>query len=89
MPCALADAAIETALRDELWHESPALEPGCEHDRTLLPIIEFRVTVVCRNCGGLDKEMSGLIQRKAQEIRVDDDGTVRLGTTRLATLRQA
>jgi hypothetical protein len=87
-PLPVLAAVTEHLRRDELlWRESPALEPGCEHDLTLLPIIEFRVTVVCRNCGGLDKETSRLIQRKAMEIRTDD-GTVRLGTTRLATLRQ-
>jgi hypothetical protein len=89
MDAALASAAAGQAERDELWRESPALEPGCEHERELLPIIEFRQTVICRNCGGLDKDLSRRIQRDAPRLFFDPDGIIRDGTTRLARWRTA
>jgi len=86
---AFIDAAIETAFRDELWRESPALEDGCDHDRVLLPIIEFRATVVCVNCGGLDKELSGKILREGQRLIWWPDGRIWDGTTLLARFELA
>lgn len=86
MEAAIADAAAETLTRDTLWRESPALEDGCEHDRVLLPIIEFRQTVVCANCGGLDKELSEKIRRESPRLIWHPDGIIWDGTTRLARL---
>lgn len=40
---ALPAAAAEHLCRDQLWRESPALEPGCDHDLELLPIIDTRI----------------------------------------------
>lgn len=65
---AILTAAAETLNRDRLWKESPPLEDGCNHDLELLPIIEFRQTVVCANCGGLDVERSRRLQREPGKI---------------------
>jgi hypothetical protein len=66
---ALAAAADEQWKRDGLWRERPALEPGCVHDLELLPIIEFRQSIVCANCGGLDAETSRKMMRNPLGIR--------------------
>jgi len=52
-----AAAAMQMA-RDELWKRRPPLDPACQHELELLPIVEFRQTVVCRKCGGLDVDAS-------------------------------
>jgi hypothetical protein len=55
---AFAAAAAMQLSRDELWKRRPPLAADCEHDLDLLPIVEFRQTVICRKCGGLDVEAS-------------------------------
>lgn len=55
---AFAAAAAAQMARDDIWTRRPALDPGCEHDLELLPIVEFRQTVICRKCRGLDVEAS-------------------------------
>jgi len=57
-PDPLILAAASTLARDALWNDPPPLADGCEHDLELLPTIEFRQTVLCRKCGGLDVETS-------------------------------
>lgn len=86
---ALAVAAAEHLNRDALWKESPPLADGCDHERELLPITEFRVTVACRACGGLDKETSRRIQRWPMVYTYDPDGWLRMGTTRVAKYERA
>jgi hypothetical protein len=83
------DPVADTMARDELWRESPALERGCEHDLELLPIIEFRQTVICRNCGGLDKETSARILHDPLRLHFSLDGIIRDGTVRLARWKAA
>jgi len=55
---AFVHAAAVTMARDALWRDMPPLASGCAHDLELLPVVEFRQTVVCRKCGGLDVEAS-------------------------------
>ena len=54
----LMTAAAMHMARDETWRNPPPLAPGCEHDLLCLPVIEFRQTVICRKCGGLDADAS-------------------------------
>lgn len=51
---ALTRAALLTMSRDALWRDPPPLAADCDHDPECLPVIEFRQTVLCRKCGGLD-----------------------------------
>jgi hypothetical protein len=55
---AFAQAAARQMGRDELWKRRPPLAADCEHDLECLPVVEFRQTVVCRKCGGLDVDAS-------------------------------
>jgi hypothetical protein len=55
---AMAAAAALHLGRDELWKRCPPLAADCEHALLLLPIVEFRQTVICGKCGGLDTEAS-------------------------------
>ena len=55
---AFAQAAARQMARDELWKRRPPLAADCEHDLEWLPVVEFRQTVVCRKCGGLDVDAS-------------------------------
>lgn len=64
----LMQAALAGLSRDALWKNPPPLAEGCEHDFELLPIIEFRQTVICANCGGLDAERSLRLQREPLKI---------------------
>ena len=57
-PSAFFRAAAATMARDALWRDPPLLAPDCAHDLELLPVVEFRQTVVCQKCGGLDVEAS-------------------------------
>lgn len=77
-------AAAETVNRDALWREKPALEPGCEHDLELLPIVEFRQSVVCANCGGLDVKASERLMREPLKMRTGPDGGIYMDGARLA-----
>lgn len=65
---AFLDAAMSQMIRDALWRERPLPEPGCNHDFELLPIIEFRQTIICANCGGLDVESSQRMQREPLKV---------------------
>ena len=80
----MLNAAAETMNRDELWREKPPLEPGCDHDLELLPIIEFRQSVVCANCGGLDVEASQKMMREPLKIMTGPDGSIRMDGVRIA-----
>jgi hypothetical protein len=76
---ARAEAAAATLARDALWRNPPPLAPGCTHDLELLPVIEPRFTVVCRNCGGLDAEASraiGSTDPDAPEYLIRADSSV-------------
>lgn len=57
-PSAFFHAAAMAMSRDALWENPPPLAAGCEHDLLCLLVIEFRQTVLCRKCGGLDPDTS-------------------------------
>ena len=73
----IAAAAAATMARDALWRDPPPLAPGCDHDLQCLPVIEFRQTVLCRKCGGLDAETSRRLLTEPGCFTVDADGSMR------------
>jgi hypothetical protein len=89
MDAAVFSAAIAQAEQDELWREAPPLEDGCEHDLELLPVVQFRVSVVCRNCGGLAAELARQMMRDPLRFRFGKDGTIRDGGAIVARYGQA
>lgn len=62
-----------TMARDVLWRDPPPLADGCDHDLRLLPVIEPRQTVMCRNCGGLDAGVSAEIGANPMAFIVHED----------------
>ena len=75
-PAAFLDAAAEHLRRDALWADPPPLADGCEHDMRLLPVIEFRFTVTCARCGGLDAELSRDMMRNPGGYDLRPDGSI-------------
>jgi hypothetical protein len=82
-PSALAAAAAEIALRDMLWRSSPCLAEGCEHEWRCLPVVEFRQTVICAHCGGLNAGLSRQLTERPDLFAVAEDGSVTWNVTRL------
>lgn len=68
-------AAAEQMARDELWKRRPPLDPACEHELLWLLVIEFRQSVICRKCGGLDVETSRKMLAAPPRYAVGLDGS--------------
>ena len=71
-------AAAAQIARDELWRNPPILADGCQHDLLCLLCIEFRQTVICRKCGGLDEDASRRVITEDGRFVDGGDGPVRL-----------
>lgn len=75
-PAAFARAAAATLSRDALWRNPPPLAADCEHDLRCLPVAEFRQTVLCAKCGGLDVTLSQAIAAAPGAFTVHEDGWI-------------
>lgn len=75
-PSAFLDAAAESLRRDALWADPPPLADGCGHDMRLLPVIEFRMTVTCLKCGGLDADLSRDMMRHPDRYDLRPDSSI-------------
>ena len=69
-------AGIDTITRDALWKNPPPLDDDCEHEFRALPMIEFRVTVLCLRCRGLNTELSQAIAATPTVFEIGIDGTI-------------
>ena len=70
---AFARAAAVTLGRDALWRDPPPLAADCGHAFRCLPVVEFRQTVVCARCGGLNVGLSRELAACPAAFTVDDD----------------
>lgn len=75
-PSAFYAAAAEGLRRDALWRNPPPLAGDCDHDMRVLPVTEFRQTVLCAKCGGLDVTLSQAIAAAPSAFTVHDDGHI-------------
>jgi hypothetical protein len=73
---AIARAAAEGLARDAIWRAKPPLAAGCEHDLRCLPCTEYRQTVLCAECGGLDTALSQAIAASPMSFIIHDDGRI-------------
>ena len=73
---ATARAAAEGLSRDAIWHDKPPLAEGCEHDLRCLPCTEYRQTVLCARCGGLDTALSVAIANAPSSFIIREDGSI-------------
>lgn len=73
---AIALAATEGLTRDAIWRTPPPLASGCEHDLRCLPCIEYRQTVLCAKCGGLDTALSQAIPAAPGSFIIHQDGRI-------------
>jgi len=62
--------------RNAIWREKPPLDPGCEHHLRCLPCVEYRQTVLCTRCGGLDTALSVAVANFPGAFTVDEDGRI-------------
>ena len=81
---AMALAAAAGLDRDAIWRGKPALAGDCEHDLRCLPCIEYRQTVLCAKCGGLDATLSVAIAAAPSSFILREDG----GITRKFALKR-
>lgn len=70
-------AGIDTITRDALWKNPPPLDADCEHEFRRLPVIEFRVTVLCLKCRGLNIPLSQAIVATPSAFEINPDGVIR------------
>ena len=73
---AWAFAWAATRGRDAIWRNPPPLAADCDHDLRCLPCIEFRQTVLCARCGGLDVTLSLAIAAAPSAFTIHEDGRV-------------
>lgn len=73
---ASARAAAATLGRDALWRDPPPLAAGCDHAVRCLPVVEFRQTVICIRCRGLDVDLSRDLTLNPADFAVDGEGHV-------------
>jgi hypothetical protein len=73
---AIARAAAEGLNRDAIWRDKPPLAGDCEHDLRCLPVIEYRQTVLCAKCGGLDMALSVAIPAAPGAFIIHEDGRI-------------
>lgn len=76
MDGAIARAAAATLSRDAIWRDKPPLASDCEHDLRCLPIVEYRQTVLCAKCGGLDTALSVAIADFPGTFTISEDGRI-------------
>ena len=73
---AWAFAWAATRGRDAIWRNPPPLAADCDHDLRCLPCIEFRQTVLCARCGGLDTALSVAIANAPSSFIIREDGSI-------------
>jgi hypothetical protein len=73
---AIARAAAIHLTRGAIWRQKPALAEGCEHDLRCLPSVEWRQTVLCAKCGGLDVALSQAVADFPGAFTVDEGGRI-------------
>lgn len=73
---AILRAAFGTAGRDLIWREKPPLAADCGHDLRCLPCIEYRQTVLCSKCGGLDTALSVAVAAAPSSFIIHEDGRI-------------
>jgi len=76
IPDALIQAAAAGLTRDAIWRDKPPLAGDCEHDLRCLPCIEYRQTVLCAKCGGLDTLLSQAIAAAPSAFIIREDGQI-------------
>jgi len=76
MSDAIARAAAGGLSRDAIWRDKPPLAADCEHDLRCLPCIEYRQTVMCARCGGLDAALSVAIAASPMSFVIHKDGRI-------------
>jgi len=69
-------AAAATVSRDTLWRDPVPLAADCGHVLRCLPIVEFRQTVICMRCGGLDVALSRDLTLNPADFTVSPEGCV-------------
>jgi len=69
-------AAAATVSRDILWRDPTPLAGDCDHVLRCLPVVEFRQTVICVRCGGLDTALSRDLTRNPAGYAVNGEGRV-------------
>lgn len=75
---------LVSAARDALWENPPPLADGCEHDFRRLQVAEFRQTVTCSRCGGLDAGLSRELTEHPERFGAFADRVERLAAPRPA-----
>jgi hypothetical protein len=73
---ALVIAAGSQSARDAIWRNPPPLAGDCGHDLRCLPAAEFRQTVPCSKCGGLDTALSVAIASAPGAFIIHEDGRI-------------
>jgi hypothetical protein len=73
---ALTAAAAAGLARDAIWRDKPPLAAGCDHDLRCLPCIEYRQTVLCAKCGGLDAALSQAVAAAPSAFIIHEDGRI-------------
>ena len=73
---AVIRAAAGTLGRDAIWREPPPLASDCEHDLRCQPVIEYRQTVLCAKCGGLDVNLSVAIAAAPSSFIIRENGRI-------------
>lgn len=72
----IARAAAIHLTRGAIWRQKPTLAEGCEHDLRCLPAVEWRQTVLCAKCGGLEVTLSIAIADFPAAFAVDEEGRI-------------